>query len=43
MIFVSTDILNPYKREIVSQDSYKTIIDFLQDKYPNGFKRPTDV
>ena len=43
MIFISTDILNPYKREIVSQDSYKTLIDFLQDKYHNGFKRPTDV
>ena len=43
MIFISTNILNPYKREIVSQDSYETLIDFLQDKYPNGFERPTDV
>ena len=43
MIFISTDILNPYKRDIVSQDHYNTLIDFLVDKYPNGFKRPTDI
>lgn len=43
MIFISTDILSPYKRNIVSQDHYDTLIEFLQDKYPNGFKRPTDI
>ena len=43
MIFISTDILNPYKREIISEDSYKTLIKFLIDKYPSGFEKPTDI
>jgi len=43
MIFVATDILNPYKREIISQNSYPTLIDFLIENYPLGFKRPTDI
>ncbi len=43
MIFIATDILNPYKREILSQDSYNTLIDFLVEKFPDGFKRPTDI
>lgn len=43
MTFVKTSILNPYNREIVSFDNYDTIIDFLKDKYPTGFKTPTDI
>lgn len=43
MVFISTDVLTPYNREIVSTDSYPTLIDFLQDMYPNGFERPTDI
>ena len=43
MIFIATDILNPYKREILSEDSYKTLIKFLIDKYPSGFEKPTDI
>lgn len=43
MIFVATDILNPYKREILSSDNYPSLIDFLIDKFPNGFSRPTDI
>ncbi len=43
MIFIATDILNPYKREILSQDHYETLIDFLVEKFPDGFERPTDI
>ncbi len=43
MIFIATDILNPYKREILSQDSYNTLIDFLVEQFPDGFNRPTDI
>lgn len=43
MTFVGTDILNPYKRNIISIDRYNTLIDFLVEHYPNGFKRPTDI
>lgn len=43
MTFIKTDILNPYNREIISTDDYDTLIDFLQDKYPDGFDNPVDV
>lgn len=43
MTFISTDILNPYNRKIISTDSYATLIAFLLDKYPNGFERATDI
>ena len=43
MTFVRTNILNPYRREILSTDSYPTLIDFLQDKYPKGFDCPVDI
>ncbi len=43
MIFIATDILNPYKRDILSQNHYETLIDFLVEQFPDGFTRPTDI
>ena len=43
MVFISTSILNPYDRKIVSTDNYPKLIDFLQDEYPKGFDNPTDI
>lgn len=43
MTFVRTDIMNPYNREVLSTESYNTLIDFLLDQFPEGFGKPTDV
>ena len=43
MTFIKTDILNPYQREILSTDSYNRLIDFLIEKFPEGFDKPVDI
>ena len=43
MIFVRTDVLNPYNREILSEEHYDTLIDFLIEYFPDGFDKPTDI
>ena len=43
MIFLSTSAMNPLKRKIITEDNYDTLLDFLQDHYPNGFDMPTDI
>jgi hypothetical protein len=43
LIFIKTSVLEPLKREIISQEDFDTLIDFLQEYYPNGFEVPTDI
>jgi len=43
MQFIKTEALNPYNRQIISNDNYQLLIDFLQEVYPSGFKSPTDI
>ena len=43
MTFVKTKVLNPLDREILSTDKYSSLIEFLTEKYPNGFIIPTDI
>ncbi len=43
MIFMKTNILNPYEGEVLSKKKYARLIDFLQEVYPEGFERPTDI
>jgi len=43
MTFVKTDVMNPYKRAIVSEETYPTLISFLQEHYPTGFDTTTDI
>jgi len=43
MLFLHTSTLKPLQREIISKEDFPTLIDFLQEYYPNGFDKPTDI
>ena len=43
MIFIIANLLKPEDRLIIENETHKTVVDFLKERYPDGFQTPHTI